>query len=60
MSMTDKIIDEINKCKTRDEVIEYYQNAMHICGIDWNKLNMAIADKWSLNGLKYIKTKAWG
>ena len=27
--------------------------------IDWEKVNMAIIERWSKSGLEYIKTQAW-
>ena len=59
MSMTDKIIEEINKCNTRDDVVEHYKYACHITGIEWDRINDAIIKKWSMSGLKYIKKSVW-
>ena len=28
--------------------------------IDWVKVNMAIIERWSMAGLKWIKNRAWG
>lgn len=59
MNMTDKIIEEIYKCRTRDDAVKHYKIAIYMTGIEWRKLNEAIVTKWSVSGLKYIKTKAW-
>ena len=59
MTVTDLIIEEIEKCLTRDEVIEHYKNAIHMTGIEWARINIKIVEMWSVSGLKYIKQKAW-
>jgi len=53
-------IEEIEKCETRDYVVVHYKNAIHMTGIEWNRINDVIIKKWSLSGLKYIKSKVWG
>ena len=59
MDMTDKLITEIKQCKTRDEVVEHYKNALYITGIDWSQINKVLIEKWSVSGLRYIKMNAW-
>ena len=59
LDMTGRIIMDIRQCSTRDEVVEHYQHAMHIVGIDWARINKEIIETWSKSGLKNIKKKAW-
>lgn len=47
---------------TRDDVAMTY--AMSLVSserdsVDWEKVNKAIIERWSMNALVYIKTRAW-
>lgn len=55
----ERMIDAIKNCKTRDEAIHIYKDAIIMLGIEWSKFNNAIIEKWSISGLKYIKHNAW-
>lgn len=46
----------------RDEVADAYATALRLHGPDWQhwrEWNEAILRRWSMAGLRYIKTKAW-
>ena len=60
MDMTDTIIEKIEECLTRDEVVEHYKNAIHITGIEWARINTKIVEMWSMSGYDYIKKKVNG
>lgn len=45
---------------TRDDVAMSYAMAMRGTEqVDWPKVNRAILERWSMAGLKYVKTEAW-
>lgn len=58
-----EILDEINNKdfpKKRDAIAVSYFLLLHSPEeVDWEKVNKAIINRWSLSGLKYIKRKAW-
>jgi hypothetical protein len=46
----------------RDAMARSYRLLLETKDADWTGwavLNLAIIDRWSLSGLRYIKTKAW-
>ena len=47
--------------KNRDDVVLAYRLCLHdaLEQLDWPKVNRAIVDRWSINGLDYIKRHAW-
>mgnify|MGYP001563053814 CR=1 FL=1 len=51
--------EDLAACETRDEAAAVYAKAILIGLANWPKLNRAIIDKWSVNGLKYVKERAW-
>ena len=54
------IIEQINKCKTRNEAAEIYADMLfQMKGASFESVNKIIIQKWSLSGLKYIKKRAW-
>ena len=57
----DIILDEIKSGEcTRDNVALTYAFCLDYGDkIDWKNMNMAIIERWSMSGLKYIKSKAW-
>ncbi len=47
---------------SRDEMAVEYADLLRRNGPDWPSwatLNLAIVDRWSEAGLRYIKTRAW-
>ena len=57
------IVETIRLARTRDEVVPDYAellgNMEAAIEIDWPSVNRAIIEKWSVAGLRYIKTRAW-
>lgn len=48
--------------KKREDVALTYAMALgssEVDEIDWSKINHAIIERWSIAGLKWIKTRAW-
>jgi hypothetical protein len=46
----------------RDEVADEYARLLRVAGTAWDgwqAFNEAILRRWSMAGLRYIKTKAW-
>jgi hypothetical protein len=57
------ILEEIaDRRLTRDDVAATYAFGLRdeMTTVDWQKVNHAILDRWSLNALTYIKKRAWG
>lgn len=50
------------RLKRNDVALTYAYGLRRSCikTIDWPKVNQAILARWSLAGLSYIKTRAWG
>lgn len=47
---------------SRDEVVEWYAQTLALLSAGWPgwpNVNAAIVKRWSLAGLRYIKTEAW-
>lgn len=48
---------------TRDSMAACYRRVLVVPGalenVDWRRVNEAIIVRWSLAGLKYVKTRAW-
>ena len=56
----ERFLDHIRREKfKRKDIAITYGFCLDNPDIDWNKINKAIIDRWSLNGLKYIKKEAW-
>lgn len=51
------VVDEHND---RDDMaIQYAEALAQMDSIEWPHVNLAIKERWSLFGLKYIKNRAW-
>ena len=61
MSTTQTLLDEIaNKKLHKKDISKTYLLAMNSSDdTDWEKVNKAIIDRWSLSALKDIKEWAW-
>jgi hypothetical protein len=44
----------------RADVALTYAFGIRQGGVDWPLVNRAIVERWSVSGLQWIKTKAWG
>ena len=50
----------VGRFATRDEIaVEYARLLANGPAWPWATLNLAIVDRWSMSGLRYIKEKAW-
>ena len=50
----------VGRFATRDEIaVEYARLLANGPEWPWETLNLAIVDRWSMSGLRYIKEKAW-
>ena len=56
-------IEQINSCNTKEEVAEYYSVLIREYqgneSYSWQLINDSIIKKYGIDGLKYIKKKAW-
>jgi hypothetical protein len=51
------VVDENNK---RDDIAAKYAAALsQSAPVEWAAVNLAIKERWSMSGLKYIKELAW-
>lgn len=61
--MTVTLLDEwVALFASRNEMAEAYADLLQTYGADWKAwptLNLAIMDRWSESGLRYIKDRAW-
>ena len=52
----------IKGCKNRDEAVALYAGVIlgqNFSDEGWSGFNHLILERWSVNGLQYIKNKAW-
>ena len=66
---TDELIEVVQKAIVQADVIPVYARALKenvdevkstdTERIDWQRINHAILNKWSVTGLKHIKESAW-
>jgi len=58
---TNTLLQEISceQCKRKDIATTYYMAICSSENTDWEKVNKAIIDRWSISGLEYIKKLAW-
>ncbi len=50
---------ERGEIKTRVQCAQWYRSLLHDGHVDVSALNGAIAKRWSIAGLNYIKKMAW-
>ena len=56
------IFTVIERARRRDDVVAAYADELRndfYNPHEWRRINMAIVDKWSEAGLRYIKGRAW-
>lgn len=60
MDTTGTLLNEIKQGVTRDKLAHAYALAIKFSyKTDWEKVNNAIIEHWSISGLNYIKGEAW-
>lgn len=56
---TDRLIIFIVESKNRREAARRYSWGLQAGGVNFEKVNTAIVERWSVSGLKYIKRLVW-
>lgn len=54
-----ELLAKVAAAPTRDEVVPLYRSALLDNNLDWGQVNRAIAQRWSIAAIKYIKKQAW-
>ena len=59
-STKDLLFAVVDEKKTRKDIAVVYAAALwQSAPVEWAAVNLAIKERWSMSGLKYIKELAW-